>query len=208
MPVKKGKRRPQEKKEKIMQATMRLLLKKGSYAAATSTTDICKAARLTRPTLYHYFGSKRNLIFSVHMYSIETGLRPYVEKASAIEDPMERLTYMVRTFTTEIICKHPELRYLIHDTLSIRDKYFREVREEWKRHYLLLRNTIAELQSQGKVSGLIKASYAALFLLGMMTWITFWFEYDQKDEIEALGDAVVAFVMHGLGGLEHRSSGP
>ena len=208
MPVKKGKRRPQEKKEKIMQATMRLLLKKGSYAAATSTTDICKAARLTRPTLYHYFGSKRNLIFSVHMYSIETGLRPYVEKASAIKDPMERLTYMVRTFTTEIICKHPELRYLIHDTLSIRDKYFREVREEWKRHYLLLRNTIAELQSQGKVSGLIKASYAALFLLGMMTWITFWFEYDQKDEIEALGDAVVAFVMHGLGGLEHRSSGP
>jgi AcrR family transcriptional regulator len=203
MPVKKGKRRPQEKKEKIMQATMRLLLKKGSYAAATSTTDICKAARLTRPTLYHYFGSKRNLIFSVHMYSIETGLRPYVEKASAIEDPMERLTYMVRTFTTEIICKHPELRYLIHDTLSIKDKYFREVREEWKRHYLLLRNTIAELQSQGKVSGLIKASYAALFLLGMMTWITFWFEYDQKDEIEALGDAVVEFVMHGLGGLEH-----
>ncbi len=200
----KRQRASQKKKEKIIQTTMRLLLKKGSSSSA-STTDICAGAHLTRPTLYHYFGSKRNLLLSVHMESIESVLRPYLEKAASIVDPLDRLTFMIRTYTKDIICLHPELRVLIHDTLTTKDKYFREVREVWKRHYLLLRDTVAALQSEGKIRSNVRPSWAALFILGMITWTTYWFDYARKDEIDTLADAALQLILHGLGLVEMNS---
>lgn len=194
----------QKKREKIIQTTMQLLLKKGS-SSSTSTTDICTGAHLTRPTLYHYFGSKRNLLLSVHMESIDSVLRPYLEKAASIIDPLDRLTYMIRTYTKDIICLHPELRVLIHDTLTTKDKYFKEVREVWKRHYLLLRDTITALQSEGKMLSDVRPSWAALFVLGMITWTTYWFDYTRKDEIENIADAALRLILHGLG-LKEMSS--
>jgi TetR/AcrR family transcriptional regulator, cholesterol catabolism regulator len=185
----------QKKRDKIIQTTMQLLLKKGSL---TSTTDICTAAKLTRPTLYHYFGSKRNLLLSVHMKGIERDLKPYIAEALSIEDPLKRLKFMVRTHTRNI-CLHPELRVLIHDTLTTKDKYFREVKGEWKKHYVLLRDTIQELRKKGIMRTGVKPSWTALFVLGMMTWVTYWFDYDKKESVDEIADAALQVVLNGLG---------
>jgi AcrR family transcriptional regulator len=196
--ISKRKRASQKKKERIIQTTMQLLLKKGS-SSSTSTTDICRGAHLTRPTLYNYFGSKRNLMLSVHMESIEKTLRPYLEEAASIEEPLQRLTYMINTYAKEIVCLHPELRVLIHDTLTFKDKYFRQVREVWKRHYLLLKDTIAALRSDGRIDKSIKPSWAALFILGMLTWVTYWLDYGRKDHYDEIGDLALRLIFRGLG---------
>jgi AcrR family transcriptional regulator len=195
MPTGKRDKTSQKKRDKIIQTTMRLLLKKGSL---TSTTDICTAAKLTRPTLYHYFGSKRNLLLSVHMEGIERDLKPYIAEALSIGDPLKRLIYMVRTHTKNI-CLHPELRVLIHDTLTTKDRYFREVKGEWKKHYVLLRDTIGELRSKGIINTGVKPSWAALFVLGMVTWVTYWFDYSRKEDIDHIADQAVELVLNGLG---------
>jgi AcrR family transcriptional regulator len=197
MTISKRKITAQKNKEKIIKMTLQLLLKKGSSGAA-STTDICAAAKLTRPTLYHYFGSKRGLLLAVHMEAMERDLKPYLEKAISINDPLERLNYMIRKFTN-IICLRPELRILIHDTLTIRDKYFREVRGEWKRHYILLRNTIAQLKSERKIKTDLKPSWAALFVLGMVTWVTYWFDFSREENVDQIAESALRLVLNGLG---------
>jgi TetR/AcrR family transcriptional regulator, cholesterol catabolism regulator len=194
MPASKRDKTSQKKRDKIIQTTTLLLLKKGSL---TSTTDICTAAKLTRPTLYHYFGSKRNLLLSVHMEGIERDLKPYIAEALSIDDPLERLAYMVHTHM-KIICLHPELRVLIHDTLTTKDKYFREVKGEWKKHYVLLRDTIGELKSKGVIDTDVKSSWAALFVLGMMTWVTYWYDYDRKENADKIANAALQLVLNGL----------
>ncbi len=95
-------------KARIIQAARQVLVKKGSSASA-SMTDICAAAKLTRPTLYHYFRSSRKLFLAVHVASMERDLKPYLEKAVAIDDPEERLSFMVRTYMKECICVYPDL---------------------------------------------------------------------------------------------------
>ncbi len=184
----------QKKKDKIIQTTTRLLLKKGGL---TSTTDVCAAAKVTRPTLYHYFGSKSNLLRAVHMEGIERDLKPYIAEALTREDPLERLIYMVQTHT-KTICSHPELRVLIHDTLTTKDRYFREVKEEWKRHYEILRDTISELKTTGTMRADVKPSWAALFVLGMITWVTYWFDYDRKESVDRIADSALRLVLNGL----------
>jgi AcrR family transcriptional regulator len=202
MASRKVKRTSQAKKEKIIERTKSLILKKGG-SKSVSTSDVCTAANLGRSSLYHYFGSKTNLMLSVHFNFIQKTMQPYLAEAAAINDPFERLKFMVRTFTSDKICRHPELRLLIHDELVMEDKHFRAVKAEYKKHYLLLRDTIAELQSRGTVSRDVKASWAALFVLGMLSWITYWFNYQRKKEIAAMGDAALRMVLYGLNPEKH-----
>ncbi len=185
-------------KARIIQAARQVLVKKGSSASA-SMTDICAAAKLTRPTLYHYFRSSRKLFLAVHVASMERDLKPYLEKAVAIDDPEERLSFMVRTYMKECICVYPDLRILIHDSLATKDKNLREVRAVWKRHYTVLASTIEQVQNKGKISADIKPSWAALFLLGMLTWTTYWFDFTRKENIDAITDLAETLVLNALG---------
>ncbi|HEX2966363.1 MAG TPA: TetR/AcrR family transcriptional regulator C-terminal domain-containing protein, partial [Syntrophorhabdaceae bacterium] len=122
---------------------------------------------------------------------------PYMAEATSIKDPLERLTYMVRVHT-KTICSHPELRVLIHDTLVTKDRYFREVREEWKKHYMLLRDTITELKTAGIIRTDVKPSWAALFVLGMITWVTYWFDYEREGSADEIANAAFQLVLNGL----------
>jgi hypothetical protein len=98
-----------------------------------------------------------------------------------------------------MICSHPELRFILHGTLLIKDKYYAEIRKEWKKFYLLLRDTISELQQAGRIGKDLRASWTALLLLGMITWITFWFDYKKKDQIDGIADLTVKITFEGIG---------
>ena len=182
-------------KEKILKKATDLFLEKGFHG--TTTNDICQAANINAPTLYYYFKNKQHLFLSCHMKDLQENLKPYLVEAEAIDDPNERLLFMIDGFT-RLICSNPELRVLIHETLSMKDKDFKLVREEWRKHYQLLEASISQLQSKGAARQDIKSSWAALLLLGTMTWITFWFDYSRKNEIDNLAETVSKLVLHGL----------
>lgn len=192
-----------KKMEDILETAIELFLEKGYEG--TSTNDICSTARINKPTLYYYFDSKRQLFFSLHRKHIEEVLTPYLEVAASIKDPWERLCFMVREYT-KIICQHPELRVLIHETMSIKDDYFEQIRTEWKKHYLLLGDTISQLQSTGGILPDLKPSWAALLLLGMITWITYWFDYSRKDRMDEIAEAALKLALFGLLEREHSIS--
>jgi AcrR family transcriptional regulator len=182
-------------KETIFRVAMELFLAKGYDA--TTTNDICSAAGITKPTLYYYAKSKRHLFYLLHMETIDKDLKPHLEKVSVISDPLQRLEQMIEGYAV-IMCLRPELRVLIHETLGIKDNYFKEVRQMWKNHYYLLRSTISELQKCGMVLNKAKPSRLALLLLGMLTWITFWFDYNRKEEVGEIASAAVELVFKGL----------
>lgn len=183
------------KKEEILQSAMELFLEKGY--SATSTNDICASAKINKPTLYYYFESKRHLFFEAHSKHIQEVLKPYLTRVAAIEDPWERLTFIIREFT-KIVCHHPELRVLTHESMSIKDAYFERIRKEWKKHYLLLCDTIAQLQSSGTIPLDPKPSWVALLILGMITWISFWFDYDRTEYTDDIAETALSMILFGL----------
>ncbi len=195
MRQKRARRNSDKKKEEILRTVLQLFLKKGYNA--TSTNDICSAAKIAKPTLYYYFGSKQNLLFSLHQDHLNRGLRPYLEEAAAISDPEQRFHFMIRTYT-KMICAMPELRFLIHETLGFKDKYFVQIKTAWKNHYILLRDTVKSLQAAGKADLTLKPSWTALFLIGMMTWITFWLDFKRNQEIEEIAESAVNFACQAI----------
>jgi AcrR family transcriptional regulator len=198
---------PQHEKKRvdIMLKAMKLFMSKGFDG--TSTSDICWSARLTKPSLYHYFNSKNHLLFSIHMYAIENLLRPYLAEAATIKDPLERLRMMIRGYT-KIILSHPELRFLLHESLTVKDKYYMEIRKEWRRLHILYRTTIVELQSAGTVAKNLEPSWSSLLLLGMISWMTFWFNYKNRERVDEVVDLVVRMGFQSLGIAPAAESAP
>jgi AcrR family transcriptional regulator len=196
MRPKKEANRPDNRKV-IFKVAMQHFLEKGY--SATTTNDICAAAQITKPTLYYYAKNKRHLFYLLHMEAIETLLKPHIERSSSISDPSERLQFMIRDLV-EIVCLHPELRCLLNETLSIRDQYFKGVRHMWKKHYLLLRDTISRLISDKKLRTRSKPSTVALLILGMVAWIPSWLHYNRKSRIHEIGDTAIDLIFKNIFG--------
>jgi AcrR family transcriptional regulator len=188
--------------EKILQKALHLFLSKGYDG--TSTNEICWATKITKPTLYYYYPSKKHLLYAVHLQSIKNLLQPHLDKSNALKYPLERLATMLKNYTI-MICSHPELRFLLHETLNIKDEEAKEIKKEWKRHYLLLRDTIAELQANGKIRHKLKPSGSALMLLGMISWITYWFDHKRKDSTDEVAALVLDMAFHALGLQENTT---
>lgn len=182
-------------KDIILREATKLFFEYGYHA--TTTAEICRAANVNTPTLYYHFKDKRHLFYSCHMKSLEDILSPYIRRAETVQDPGERLQFIIREFTG-MICSNPELRMFIHETLSMKDEYFAMIRKEWKAHYKLLQNTISQLQLEGVARKDIKASWAALLVLGAMTWITYWFDYSRKNQVKKLSENANNMLLEGL----------
>ena len=59
--------------------------------------------------------------------------------------------------------------------------------------------TIEQIQSAGRVSSELRPSWAALFLLGMLTWTTYWFDFSRRDAVEAVTDLAEKLALNALG---------
>jgi AcrR family transcriptional regulator len=79
-----------ETRRRIIEATCELL--QASPPAAVSTRDICRAAGITAPTLYHHFGDKEGLYDAVATYGFETYLNGRRSLAHST-DPVEILMF-------------------------------------------------------------------------------------------------------------------
>jgi AcrR family transcriptional regulator len=193
-----GKREKVSKKTKqqILKATYRLLVSKGDLRSV-STSNICAAADLSRPTLYHHFTNKESLIRSVYVDAIEAHFTPCMKEAFSLNDPYERLVYMIRTFA-KTICLHPELTVLIDNQKIFKDKRFHQIKEEWIKPYLLLRDTLDELRSAGIAKSGLKSSRASLLALGMIVSIGRWFDYKRKNEVNEICDSALEMVLEGF----------
>ncbi|RJR43961.1 MAG: TetR/AcrR family transcriptional regulator [Desulfobacteraceae bacterium] len=183
------------REEHILHVSGKLFLEKGY--AATSITDICKAAQINRPTLYWYFKSKEEIYFSSHIKLIQDLVISFTKKVKCIEHPEARLNSIIPEFT-RVICKYPEFKSLVQNTPYISEQYLKKIQQASKELFGELKSSIEDLQFQGRMLNMLNPSWAALFILGMMMWITFWFNFNNKDRVDELANQVLMFALQGL----------
>lgn len=178
----------------IQRKAMELFLKKGYHG--TSTTDICNALGISRPTLYWYFEDKEALLFALHKESIEGRFRAMLQKVEAQKEPLERLRTYIREYTN-LICMDRANKVLIKETEYMAPEHVGWVRENWREQLDVVRGAIRELQQAGKAKD-VSETFAAFGLIGMITWIFNWFDFARPEGIADLADAVEEIFLSGL----------
>jgi len=188
----------------ILTEATRLFAERGF--AATSLQDIALATGLTRPALYHYFANKEAVL--ARLVSDLT-LAPAAELAKLGHLPgkcaVERLHAMA--FDTALRhARQPErFRVLVRSDAELPAELAQSYRDGRRR---ILAEFVAVIE-QGVANDELRpvdARTAALGIIGMCTWVAWWYRPDSDDDERVVSTAIADMAVASLSPVDGRST--
>jgi AcrR family transcriptional regulator len=187
-------RERREKREAVLHAAVRSFNEKGFHA--TSLDDVANALSVTKPTIYHYFANKDEILFEC----VRRGLDSIRHAAEAVESEggggLERLRRLMRDYAI-IMTRDFGMcvtRTADHELSGDSRAEFRALKRE-------IDQTVRRVVEQGMADGSIARGDPRLVtftLAGALNWIARWYDPDGARVAEEVADATVATLVNGL----------
>jgi AcrR family transcriptional regulator len=184
------------RQQEVVDRAAHVFARRGYHA--TSIDDLIEATGLTRGGLYHYIGSKQELLFRIH----EELLEPLLERARAIlaedADPETHLRRLVREWV-EHVERH-------RDHMVVFDQERRTVEEEprWaevRRARKDFEDLLASVLERGRREGifvLADPQLTLLALLGMVNYLPQWYDPTGRLDADAIATGYCDAVLEGI----------
>jgi AcrR family transcriptional regulator len=188
---------PQLKRREICRVAARVFYEK-SYEGA-SMQDIAEAVGLTKAGLYHYIGSKDQLLFEIMNYGMDILQETVLDKVKEIADPREKLSRLIAGHIDLIVrARDLEITVILHENRSLRGALRKKINARKRQYIELLEDTIARVQEQAGGKALLLPHVAAFELLGMINWLYQWYRPDGPVKQGDLTQAYTDFFFRGL----------
>ena len=166
--------------------------------AQTRIQDIAQALDLSRSALYHYFKSKDEMLASLVQEHTSARLPALAELASAKTRPAgERLREALR--------RTIEIRLASGSRLRALDRLTAEMPEDLRKRFDKDRRRILDLYADIVADGIAEGEFrdvdtrtAALALLGLASWTSWWYSPDGRRSPDELTQALVDIALNGL----------
>ena len=194
---------PRERAEEVYAAALRLFREKGYHA--TSMQDIGAAVGLYKGSLYHYIGSKEELL----VRAFERAMAALLEDTERIAadtalPPSAQLRQIIAAHVEAVANNLDALTVYLHEWRALAGESLASVRQQRERYTAL----VAEIVGRGVRRGEFQStdvSIATLGVLGMCNWLCQWYRPDGR-----LSAAEVAghFADLVLGGLNRPGPSP
>lgn len=182
--------------DRVQQAAVRLFAERGFHGVGIR--DLAQEAGLSSASLYHYMGTKQDLLATVMRASLEHLLQAGQEAVASAEDPRGQLAALVRLHVREhadrrlqTLVVDGELRALVEpqrgEVVALRDRY----EALW-----------AEVVDRGTAAGDFRTpdpALARLALLEMCTGVARWYAADGRVGLEELTERYEELALRMLG---------
>ena len=186
----------------ILTEATRLFAERGF--AGTSLKDIADATGLTRPALYHYFANKEALL--ARLVSDLT-LAPAAELAKLGHLPGKRAVERLHAMAFDTALRHarqPErFRVLVRSDAELPAELAQSYRDGRRR---ILAEFVAVIE-QGMASDELRpvdARTAALGIIGMCTWVAWWYRPDSAGDERVVATALADMAVASLSPADGR----
>ncbi|RFA08525.1 hypothetical protein B7R54_04265 [Subtercola boreus] len=168
----------------MMRAALALFSRKG-YSAA-SVQDVADAIGVLKGSVYHYIGSKEDLLFRIFDDAHVENEALMIEISALDVGPVDKLrTYLERSLLVT-------LNNIERTTLYFRDwRYLTGERQETiskhRRQYdVFLRELISEAYKAEGVESHVQLKHISSFVIGGTNWVADWFRSDGPDSAESI----------------------
>lgn len=172
-----------DRREEIYEKALELFIANGFDQ--TPLSRIAKELGITKAGLYHYFISKEELLFFIHERNVKRDLMPIIEAGEQIDDPQERISYIIKQYVEASISRDASARMLIHEVDKLEPAHRDIIDTIWRKFFYLIRDSLSELESAGRCKELNK-TFAAFALIGMCRWTFNWFNPERADSATEL----------------------
>lgn len=139
-----------------------------------SMTQIADHVGLAKPSLYHYFRSKEEILYVIHA-TLFTQMTQSLEKRLAETDDARELLKGVFQDQLGTLVTHPgHIRVFFEHFRSLSPEFRGEVRDAQRRY----ESMVQEIFRRGRAQGVfrdVEPRLAALGLFGMVNWAHYWY---------------------------------
>jgi AcrR family transcriptional regulator len=187
---------PRERSEEVYAAALRLFTAKGYHA--TSMQDIAAAVGLYKGSLYHYIGSKEDLLVRVFERAMGS-LLTEVERIAADPSlrPLDQLRLVIQAHVCAVTDNLDALTVYLHEFRALPGGPFDAVRIQRERY----RELVCSIVSRGVAFGDFAAAdvdIATLGVLGMCNWLAQWYRPGGRLSATEIGGVFADLVLNGL----------
>ncbi len=164
---------------------------------ATSVSDVARALGLTKAGLYHYFESKEALLFEIMSFGLDRVRDEVVVLVRGIRDPEERLRQLIVRHARITTRGQGAVAHLGDEIRALPPASRKQLEERMRVYFDLVRNTLAELKSAGRLRQ-VDLTVAAFSVLGMILWLPRWFRQDGRLTQEQVANEIANIAIGGL----------
>ena len=162
----------------IAKVSARLFSDKGYME--TSMDAIAAAAKVTKGGIYHYFGSKTDILYFICLTYVDIDLENLEQSLNTINTTSEKIRFIIFRHI-EHYTKHMfAAKTLTNEAYNLPVRYFKEVKAREKRYFSIVSGVLSQIPSTAGRKDVVTALTFTLF--GMMNWIYSW--YDPKGRMK------------------------
>jgi AcrR family transcriptional regulator len=190
---------------RVRNAAVRLFAKKGFHGVGIR--ELAQAAKLSSASLYHYMGTKEELLADIMWDSLERLLSAAMLATTDVNDPQEKLGRLVALHVTAHALQAKETAVVDNELRSLSPKLRRRVVAKRDSYERLWAETIAE----GAQDGVFQADpdgVARKALLEMCSGVARWYSRRGELTLEGLASRYATLALRALGAGDGKADPP
>lgn len=164
---------------------------------ATSLNDIADALSITKAALYYYVESKQELLYQIIKLGLDDVKAEVLDPAREIADAEERLRFIILNHSRLSAGGNHAVFIISHEVEALSFNQRQEVLQRRREYFEFIRNTLIELEGQGKLHD-IDLTTATFTILGMIIWLARWFSPNGKMSVENVCEDVCEMALRGI----------
>ncbi len=161
-----------ELKEQVLYETAARWFNKYGYHG-TSLSDLASDLGIRKASLYNYFSDKRELLYQIHLRSIEAA-RLAIDQAASEKTWLDKIRRMIFNYVTAIT-RSPAVTFIILEDGALDHRQAEEILAARSALDHKLRGWIASGVKDGTIDP-CDPKLASFMITGGLAWITKWFD--------------------------------
>jgi AcrR family transcriptional regulator len=161
-------------KERLLNVATRLFARNGFEG--TSVQDIVDAAGVTKGAMYHYYGSKDDLLYEVYHQLLSMQIEHLEDIAKGPGSPEERLRAAAADVVETSLANLDDMIVFFRSLHMLPDSKQSEVRAERRRYHDVFRSLVEEGVTAGIFRGDIPADIVVHYYLSSINQLGSWFK--------------------------------
>ncbi len=178
----------------IIRAAAQAFGRKGFHA--TKLEEIAADLNLTKASLYYYFSTKEELLFEVHLLSLQDVLDRVDRILATEKTPIAQLEGVI-TEHLRVLASDYEGAFLLQQEYELPANYRAEIvrlRDAYEQRVLeIIREGVRQRQFRVK-----NAKVTVRIILGAINWLLRWYRSDGSLKVEEIVEAYIDFFFYGI----------
>lgn len=182
--------------ERLLAVATRLFAEQGFDR--TSVQEIVETAGVTKGALYHYFGSKDDLLHEIYARLLRLQ-QERLDHFAALDAPVERrLREAAADVVVTSLANHDDAKIFFRSMHMLAPEKQKEVRAERRRYHVRFRALVEEGQGTGVFSAATPADLVVDYHFGAVHHLSHWYRPDGRLSARQVADHLADLLMRAL----------